>query len=237
MRVYPLAVAVVLLATQATAPAQSPEDAVNAAEQRFEDALARRDRPALESLLADPFTWIHATDARLDTRAVFLDNAASGMGLTRQRNQASTFARTVAIHGDTAITTARVRLRFAGGTREGWFTQSRVYVRRAGVWQLAHGQGTRMYDGPATGAELYGRYQGTFALADGRTLALSWDGDALIATMPSGARSQIFLASPTEEATAAQQRLQFELDADRRPAVVRLMRGDEQVWRAERRQP
>ena len=55
--------------------------------------------------------------------------------------------------------------------------------------------------------------------------------------MPSGARTQIFLASPTEEVTAAHERLRFELDAERRPVVVRLMRNDTQVWRAERQQP
>lgn len=49
----------------------------------FEDRLARaideRDRAALETLIADPFTWVHASDGRLDTREVWLANAAKGM--------------------------------------------------------------------------------------------------------------------------------------------------------------
>jgi ketosteroid isomerase-like protein len=139
------------------------ERAIAEVEQRFEQALERRDGTELERLLADPFTWLHGLDGRLDSRSVFIANAMRGMGLSRQRNESATFERTVTVYGDAAVVTSRVRTRSPRDERETWFRQSRLYIRSAGGWMMAMGQGTRMYDGPVTRPDLYARYRNVSA--------------------------------------------------------------------------
>jgi ketosteroid isomerase-like protein len=212
------------------------ERAIAEVERRFEIALEKRDRAELESVLADPFTWIHAQEGRVESRSVFIDNAVRGMGLARQYTQSATFERTLDIYGDSAIATSRVRNRFPDGGREVWFRQSRVYVREGSTWKFAMGHGTVMYDGPVTRGDLYARYAGTYAIPDGRILRMDWDGDSLIATFPGGTRSQVFLKSPTEEAIASPNRFLFTLDSTGRPTTVHMMRGTSEAWRAERKQ-
>jgi ketosteroid isomerase-like protein len=226
-----------LLSLQTTADAKSAtERAIADVERRFEIAVEKRDRAELEKVLADPFTWIHAQEGRVESRSVFIDNAVRGMGLGRQYTQSATFERTLDIYGDSAIATSRVRNRFPDGGREVWFRQSRVYVREGSTWKFAMGHGTVMYDGPVTRGDLYARYAGTYAIPDGRVLKMDWDGDSLIATFPGGTRSQVFLKSPTEEAIASPNRFLFTLDSSGRPTRVRMMRGTSEAWRAERQQ-
>jgi ketosteroid isomerase-like protein len=235
---------VLLLLAATLAGLQTPAETTRAAErataeveQRFNQAVEKHDRAELENFLADPFTWIHALDGRVESRSMFIASVLNGQALARQRADSSTtFDRVVALYGDTAIATARVRTRFPGGTRETWVRQSRVYVRDGRGWKLALGHGTALYDGPPTTSELYGRYAGTYVMADGRTLRLEWDGDSLMATLPNGPRTQIFLKSPTEEVTALPEHFAFTLDAAGRPTIVRSMRGSMEVWRAERKQ-
>lgn len=61
------------------------EREVEAAEREFIDALARSDRAALERLLAEGFTFTHAS-GQLDTKKEYIDFAAAGM-LGRQRSE------------------------------------------------------------------------------------------------------------------------------------------------------
>lgn len=178
----------------------SVERAIGAVEARFDEALEKRDRAALDGLLADSFFWFHALDGRVDSRSVFLDQAARGLGLSRQREESNMFDHTLAVYGSAAIRTARVRIGFKDGTRETWMRQNRVFVLDGGQWKLASAQGTRMYDGPVTTSKTYQPYAGRYVIDTKRSLRLEWDGDALLAIYPSGARSQVFLRSPTEEA-------------------------------------
>jgi ketosteroid isomerase-like protein len=216
------------------AAAPDVEGAIAAVEAHFDEALAKRDRAALDGLLADAFVWIHALDGRVDSRSVFLDQTARGLGLSRQREESSTFDHTLAVYGSAAIRTARVRIRFKDGTRETWMRQNRVFVLEGGQWKLASAQGTRMYDGPVTISTTYQPYAGTYVIDTKRSLRLEWDGDALLAIYPSGARSQVFLKSPTEEAVQGPDRFRFVLDEGGRPVAVLLLRGEEEVWRGER---
>lgn len=232
----------ILLAAVAMAATQPGTNANNTAaralaevEQRFEHALEQRDRAELEAVLAAPFTWVHALDGRIDSRSVFIDNAVRGSGLARQRNDSSVFDRAVILYGDAAVVSSRVRIRSRDGERETWFFQSRVYVREDRGWKLLSGQGTRMYDGSVTRSDLYSRYAGTYVLLDGRRLEMKWDGDALLATLPNGSRSQVFLQSPTEEATATPEHFLFVVDSSGEPSAVRLMRDSSELWQAERK--
>src|SRR5262245_36438053 len=233
---FVFAAASLLLQTSADSKATT-EGAIATVEQRFDQAIEKRDRNELESVLADPFIFVHAGHGNVDSRSVFIENAVRGLGLARQgpHAQLSTFERILAVYGNSAIVTLRRRIRFPDEQRDLWFRQSSVYVRDGEVWKLAMGHGTLMYDGPITTSTLYGRYAGTYVLQDGRTLKMEWDGDSLIGTLPGGTRSQIFLKSPTEEASERPNRLAFVLDKTGHPTTVRMMNGATEGWRAEKK--
>jgi hypothetical protein len=217
----------------------SPDEEVAAFEARLDAGLAARDRQRLEPLLATGFQWVHASDGRVDDRDGWLANAARGMALTGQRAGRSEHGVSLTLHGDTtAIRTARVRLVDAARRRETWIRQTHTLVRHpAGQWQLAMGQGVIMYDGPELDPGLHARYAGSYRLDDGRALELEWRDASLLAVLPNGARTQVFLASPTEEAsrTPAAGLLRFALAADGSPREAALIRGSETIWRAKRR--
>jgi hypothetical protein len=65
-------------------------------------------------------------------------------------------------------------------------------------------------------------------------LVLDWTDGALLATLPNGAQTQIFLASPTLEAmrNPAAGVLHFTLDAQGNPKSASLVRGSEEIWKA-----
>jgi len=236
-----------LLATSSFAAVAASGDAASdiaAVEERLVRALDQHDRAALEPLIADPFTWVHASDGRVESREGWLVNAAKGMALTGQRTVRTEHGASLDVYGaptpSTAVRVARVRLLDAPNNRESWLRQTHVLVRGAdGAWKLAMGQGVLMYEGPTLDLALHQRYAGTFVIDADRKLVLSVEEGALFATLPNGAKAQIFLASPTEEATRTLGggRFKFTLGADGRPETVALVRGDKEAWRARRATP
>ena len=241
-----MAAAVLGISALAGAATETPQtkaalSAIEDVEQRFARALDARDRPALEPLLADRFTWIHASDGRVDAREAWLANAARGMALSGQIRDRTEHGVSVELHGSpqpsSAIRIARIRLVDAANKRESWLRQTHVLVRgEDGAWRLALGQGVVMYEGPTLDLALHQRYAGTYVIGPDRKLVLTWEEDALQATFPTGARTQIFLASPTEEAsrTTGAGRLKFTLGEDGRPVAASLVRGEQELWRAKR---
>ncbi len=224
--------------------AETPTDRataeIAALEKNLEAGLAARDTKLLEPLLADPFTWVHSSDGRVDGRKGWLAEAARGMALSGQRNARTEHGTSLVFYGDephTAIRVARVRLVDSAGGREIWMRQTHTLVRKgAGPWQLAMGQGVVMYDGPPLDSKLHERYAGTYVLADGRKLVLDWTDGTLLATFPNGAQTQIFLASPAQEVmrNPAAGVLHFTLDATGNPTTASLKRGSTEVWSAKR---
>lgn len=210
-------------------------------EAQFETALANRDRKALEPLIAEPFTWIHASDGRVDGREAWLANAARGMALSGQRKTRTEHGATLALYGSpaphSALRVARVQLVDGADHRETWIRQTQMFVRTdPGKWQLASGQGVVMYDGPPLDPALHARYAGTYVIDAKRKLVLVWKESTLLATFPSGAETQIFLASPTDEAmrNPAAGVLRFTLDASGAPVSAALVRAGEELWRGVR---
>jgi len=218
--------------------AATPEEEIATLESQLEAGLAARDRKLLEPLIAEPFTWVHGSDGRIDQREDWLANAARGMALSGQRSARSEHGATLIFYGDpvhTAIRVARVRLLDPSGKRESWMRQTHTLVRSsAGKWQLVMGQGVIMYDGPVLDPALHSRYAGVYMLGDGRQLVLEWTDGALLATFPSGAHTQIFLASPTLEAirNPAAGTLMFTLDGSGSPTHAALVRAGQEQWRA-----
>ena len=225
----------------AVANAATPEEEIATLESQLEAGLAARDRKLLEPLIAEPFTWVHGSDGRIDQREDWLANAARGMALSGQRSARSEHGATLIFYGDpmhTAVRVARVRLLDPAGARESWMRQTHTLVRnRAGKWQLVMGQGVIMYDGPPLDPALHSRYAGVYVLGDGRQLVLEWTDGALLARFPSGALTQIFLASSTQEAirNPAAGALTFTLDENGSPTHAALVRAGQEQWRAARK--
>lgn len=221
------------------AGAGDPEAEILRADAALQQALQRRDRPALERLVAAGFTWVHASDGRSDDRESWLASAQRGLALTGQRLKRTEHGASIALFPAgrpmMAVRVLRVRL-LDEGRRESWLRQTQTWVRDGEAWKLAAGQGSLMYEGAPLDATLHARYAGRYEIAPGRGLVLDWDGEALLATWPGGQRGQVFLASPTEEATrtVGSGRLRFELDAAGAPVAASLVRGDEVLWRAPR---
>ncbi|MBC8025267.1 MAG: nuclear transport factor 2 family protein, partial [Steroidobacteraceae bacterium] len=141
--------------------AASPADEIEAAEARLEAGLAARDVKLLDPLIAEPFSWIHSSDGRVDDRKTWLEGAARGMALSGQRSSRTEYGASLATHGEpahTAVRIARVRLVNAEQKRESWIRQSHTWVRKSGQWQLIMGQGVGMYDGPPLDSRLHARY-------------------------------------------------------------------------------
>lgn len=230
-------IALVGLSAASTTFASSLSDDIATLESRLAAGLAARDIQQLEPLIAEPFTWIHSSDGRVDDRSTWLQSATRGMALSGQRNPRSEYDATLTSYGNPAHTAVRVsRVRLELQNRESWIRQTHTWVREAGSWKLAMGQGVVMYDGPPLDPALHSRYAGTFALEDGRTLSLKWQEPMLLATFPNGARTQIFLASLTEESVRnpAAGGLRFTLDDRGIPQAAALVRQGQEIWRAKR---
>lgn len=126
--------------------AQTPEDAIRAADSQRFAAMVARDRQALEPLLADDLTYTHST-GQVESKARFLESIASGALVYRSIEPEEVVVR---VYGETAVLTGRVVMRVE--TREqslvlpARFTS--VYVRRDGLWRLAAWQSTRLPEPP-----------------------------------------------------------------------------------------
>src|SRR5687767_1381072 len=62
------------------------------------------------------------------------------------------------------------------------------------------GQGTVMYEGAPLDIAMHQRYVCTFDIPDGRVFKTTLEGGFSFGTLPNGAKFQLFLGSPTEEA-------------------------------------
>ncbi|HZZ91953.1 MAG TPA: nuclear transport factor 2 family protein [Usitatibacter sp.] len=219
--------------------AASPEAAIDAQEARFTAALANRDVPSLERLVAESFTWQHP-EGRVDSREAFLAGVVHGVAHEGRHDLRQEYGPSLALNGASATRTARVRLRDRAGTHETWLREDHAFTRTAGgEWRLASARNAILYEGAPLSDSLHSRYGGSFAVEPGRVLRLVWSGGILVATFPDGSSRQVFLVSPTEEAVRDPQagHLRFTLSDDGRPATVALVRNGQEIWRATRSQP
>ena len=121
--------------------------ALAALEHRVEQATLRADVPFLDSVYAPSFRFKHST-GNLEQRAARLAGLAA--------RTAPVFARDldsldVEVHGDVALTTGRVHVRQESADpkwREYTIRYARVYIRRAGRWQLLTHHSTGESFGP-----------------------------------------------------------------------------------------
>ena len=122
----------------------NPVMAVDAA---FFAALLAADTARLEELLADDFLIVDVNQGAVTERALFIGFVASGAARFEaiETNPADCVVR---VYGDTAIVVGATTMRFKLEDGTSFAARSRythVFTRtRAGAWQLASAQGTRI---------------------------------------------------------------------------------------------
>jgi len=139
-RTLAFAVLVLLASSRAWAQATSgTEQEIIKLEQAATDAQFKKDRPALERLLADDYLYTHSNGSVLNKTQEIAESMSSDVQWTDSK-----FADLrVRIFGDVAVLTGRQTIQ---GTAKGFVPGPRritdIFVKRSGHWQWAGGQAT-----------------------------------------------------------------------------------------------
>jgi ketosteroid isomerase-like protein len=126
-------------AATATSP-QGDREEVARLDTRFQAAVKRNDTETLARILHEDMVLILG-DGRVNTRAEQLEEARAKV-ISYEIQDEDPGTKTVRVHGDTAIVTARLRIRgtIGGKTFDGRLWFSDVYVRTAAGWKYFFGQ-------------------------------------------------------------------------------------------------
>jgi hypothetical protein len=234
-----VALAALLASGAATATPDSPEQEVDRFQNELITALKAGDRPALERLIADGFTFVHSTGG-LDTRVQYIDNAVSGAQAGRAPDIERLDNAVQVYDGHTAVTTSRAILHGRGD--DILLRSTHVYVKRGGQWQWAGGQSTRLPTRPQAAVAIppavRDSYVGRYEVGPGRVLTVRVEGEALKAALPGFREAELIARTETEFAW-----FNPELNLDAQLVFVRdggavthaaFRRDGKEVWRAAR---
>src|SRR5881392_1597945 len=172
-----LAVALLGLLASSRAWAQATsgtEQEIIKLEQAATDAQFKKDRPALERLLADDYLYTHSNGSVLTKAQEIAESMSSDVQWTDSK-----FADLkVRIYGDVAVLTGRQTIQ---GTAKGYVPGPRritdMFVKRSGRWQWAGGQATLELtkpDAPPLSAQDVAAIKTTLAMWKQASLAGDW---------------------------------------------------------------
>jgi hypothetical protein len=226
------------LLSGAAAPEQAEQE-VDALQKELIPALKSGDRPALERLIADGFTFVHATGG-LDTRAQYIDNVVSAAKAGRAPDIERIDHQVQVYDGHTAVAVSRAIVHGRGEDLP--LRSTHVYVKRDGRWQWAGGQSTRLPTRPpavAIPAAVRDSYAGRYQVGPDRILVVSLQGDALTVALPGFREAELIPRSETEFAWFNPElnldaQLAFVRDADGAVTHAVFRREGRDVWRAPR---
>src|SRR5262245_12194490 len=180
-----LAVLALVCGLPASPPPSGAEQEFRAFEHDLIAALRAGDRPTLERLMADPFTFIHSTGA-LEAKKAYLDNVVSAAQAGRQPAMERLEDHLEIYDGHTAVLTARAMIRRGGEAVPHRTTN--VYVKRGAQWQWVSGHSCRLPIRPPATATLTpaqrDAYAGRYEIGPGRVLTVTVQGEALKASLP-----------------------------------------------------
>jgi uncharacterized protein DUF4440/uncharacterized protein DUF3471 len=236
-----------LLLAAALAVADQPPDVpspvqteIEALEVALIAALRGGDRPALERLLADGFTFVHATGG-LDTKREHIDGVVAAAAAGRAPDIERLEQQIWSYDGHTAVTVSRAVLRGRGDDL--LLRSTHVYVKTGGRWQWAGGQSTRLPSRPPPLATippaLREAYAGRYEVAPGRVLTVRVEGDTLRALLPGFKEAELIPRTETEFAwfnpeLNLESQLVFVRDANGTPTHAVWRRDGKEAWRAAR---
>jgi len=120
-------------------PKADAKKAVLAAEQAFVDAMIKRDKAALEKLLADDLVYVHSS-TKVETKAEVIQVVTSGSATYESIEFKDTNARQ---YGDVVITTHKAAIKTKQTGLANLFV-THVWVKQKGGWQFASRQASRL---------------------------------------------------------------------------------------------
>jgi Domain of unknown function (DUF4440) len=235
-------VALTALLSGGAATAGPVEQEIDAFQHELIPALKSGDRPALERLIADGFTFVHATGG-LDTRAQYIDNVVSAAKAGRAPDIERLDNQVQGYDGHTAVAVSRAILHNRG--EDLLLRSMHVYVKRDGRWQWAGGQSTRLPTRPQAASipsTARDSYAGRYQVGPDRILTVSLQGDALKAALPGFREAELIARNETEFAWFNPElnldaQLVFVRDADGAVTHAAFRREGKEVWRAPRLKP
>jgi ketosteroid isomerase-like protein len=196
-----VSVLLVAIGSSVAQPSQSnPEKEVRALQHEWMDAMAQGDRAALERIIADTFTFVHATGA-METKKEYIDRAAGGAQLFQRTETEVVDERLRVMDAHTAIWTSRVVMRNKADHSETRLLSTNMYVKTNGRWQWVAGQSTRLPNRPAAAAvtaDVLKSYVGQYEIGLGRNLVVSDENGTLKATVPGWRPAELVPKSESE---------------------------------------
>src|SRR5262245_24156655 len=120
-------------------PKPDAKSAVLAAEQAFVDAMIKRDKAALERLLADDLVYVHSS-SKSETKAEVIQAVTSGSALYESIEFKETNVRQ---YGDVVITTHKAEIKTKQTGMSNLYV-THVWVKQKGGWQFASRHAARL---------------------------------------------------------------------------------------------
>jgi len=120
-------------------PKPDAKNAVLAAEQSFVDAMIKRDKAALEKLLADDLVYVHSS-SKAETKAEVIQVVTSGSTLYESIEFRDTAVRQ---YGDVVITTHKAAIK-TKQTGVANLSVTHIWVKHKGGWQFASRHASRL---------------------------------------------------------------------------------------------
>jgi ketosteroid isomerase-like protein len=193
------AVTVVLSGAAASPAPTTGEGEIAAFQRELIAALKQGDRPALERLIAEGFTFVHSTGG-LDTRREYIENIVSAAAANRAADIERLDQQVQVFDGHTAVTTSRAILRGRG--EDILLRSTHVYVKRGDRWQWAGGQSTKLPTRPKALATITtavrDSYAGRYEINPGRVLTVSAQGETLKVVLPGFREAELIPRTETE---------------------------------------
>lgn len=194
-------VAASLLTAYGQTPAASKggEDKVRAeledVHRQLREAVARRDRAALERLYADEFLLIHTT-GDIDTKAEYIAKSLTIDPATARSSSPPLDQVHLDVYRDVAVMTARAKV---GESRFLWWTW--VYVKRDGRWQIARQHGSAIAAAPPQvklDPAVLDAYVGKYKYTSGTAFTVTSRGGVLVAQSPGRPEVELLPESETQ---------------------------------------
>jgi uncharacterized protein DUF4440/uncharacterized protein DUF3471 len=202
-------------------------------------ALRQGDRAALERMIADGFTFVHATGG-LDTKQQYIDNTVSAAKANRVPNIERLDNQVQSFDGGVVVTVNRSVLHDRSDVL---LRTTQVYVKRDDRWQWIAGQSTSLPTRPKALATIApadrDAYAGRYELSPGRFLTVRADGEVLRANLPGFKEAELIPQSQSEfewfnPELNVKAQLVFIRDDEGHVTHAAYRRDGKEVWRAAR---
>ena len=238
---FSVAVALIALLTwgAASEPQESPSDTardVTAVIKEFQGALARKDRPALERVLAPEFTSIDR-QGTVRNRAAWIDAVAAGRLNTQKVADPEQLSEHFVAFGTAAAARTTVsRYRDLERRRDICTMTRAIYVRSDGGWRAISQQETQLHDGELIDAT-YDAAIGKYELPNGRSFVVTKVGRTLFGELPIPGFGKVPLFETPNGGLVGpggEFLYTLEKDPDGRVRTVTMTRYGAEVWRAKR---